>query len=123
MEHYDDNAYEPDLEEKVDEIGQFLAHQAYEGEKREREDEWEQLYEDHPELATEDGAAPVAEAIDQLAERAGNPELRDDPRFARMVYEMMGGGKAEPSGEPEEESIFQRLWADRQRKTLNWDSR
>jgi hypothetical protein len=123
MSGYQDDSYfeyEPvevdPLEEKVDAIGQYIVDQHQGFAARQRDQDWDRLYQDHPELESEEGATPVAEAIETLAERAGNPELMDNPQFARAVYEVMGAQAGEPEGEPEGgENIFQKIWTDQQR--------
>jgi hypothetical protein len=59
-----------------------------------REQQWDALMTEYPDLQDPEAAAPVAEMIEELAERAGNPDLVDDPRFARSVVQMMRSGDA-----------------------------
>lgn len=99
------------------------------------------LEDQYPTLATQEGAAPVLQAARQFAEQRGIPDLARDPEFLELQYlAQVGRERAEqetPAGaqtdgvqleqggsapaEPEEDSVFAQLWAQRQGNQLNWD--
>jgi len=57
----------------------------------------------------------VAEVIEELAERAGNPDLVEDPRFARSVYQMFRQQVPSNGDEPAEEEATEegsKTWFD-----------
>lgn len=105
-----------------------------------REERFEALMEEFPELGTKEGAEPVAEAAQDAAARWGAPHLAGDPGFVRAIYLAIKGeeraagetpagdgskavleqGGATPP-EPEQDHFFQQLWAKGQAKRLNWD--
>lgn len=117
-----DPYYDPQPQSQDPAVLQQAIREAVQGElaplhAERKEQAWESFMGDYPELQDEENAEPLAQAIDQLAEQAGNESLRDDPRFARVVYEMLGGQpqEGEPEGEPEQEqadSVFQQMWQD-----------
>jgi hypothetical protein len=95
---------------------------------------WGDLMEEFPELASDEGAAPVIRQVLTAAERLGHPEYAHDPRFSKLVYLAMKGEEwvarnrqqpaakeEEAPAEPERDHLFQQLWKQQQNKGLRWD--
>jgi hypothetical protein len=100
--------YDPYEDDEIERLGQavgeiqgYLRQQHAAAQEAQVQGDWDELLDDYPELQDDQKMEAVAKVIDKRAEAAGNPDLGDDPHFARQVMAELldAGGSGVPGQE------------------------